>query len=646
MPALIAPQPELYGIPDDADAYRQLAHHQRDSDLLSRYPTFPTSSPRGSPNRISIEPPMVPPSPSNPSFKVKRIRDRRSAEPVRDATNTTPAIQVSEVSPDQTGASWYDQDTEARKPKKIAKSAHRPPPPSRIPPERPVEYSPSYYPQTFLPPPSPSGILITEPAHPFSRPMGPPKSAMKSPKPTQQPSPLPQTALLSPDSAHQRRFALRHGPPPPTFVYDRNASSPYVLSPATSNGRLSSATGSHRGSSAATSSVAFTSSSVISNSYAYSNLSQSYSNPASRPARDDGEPDEDIAPRTTLFVVNADPETSESEQSPVESKIPKFSPVPPAKPATLRKKMKAPEVARTVPPVPPLPPQFQAPPPPAYPPSADYSRGVPNVASPPKSRSDRTTMKRNSTDNNSPAQHATAQPGPIVPPRSSNARASGAASLARSDSSGTQSSSSSSPVPFVPSLQASLPGSPKDGIPAEWLYPLPLTLEELFRGGKYTYRITTRLLSGAPKIQEVEIDVKPGWKSGTRIIFPGAGNERSPGVFQDMIFVVEQVHHERFARLDGGRLVLNQDIDVTDALKEGVRRSPRKIVGLDGQMIEFTPPSGVIKPGMETVIKGHGMYIRSKSQVVGRGDLIIRWNVCFPNHVTQDQLARMRDIFK
>lgn len=223
-------------------------------------------------------------------------------------------------------------------------------------------------------------------------------------------------------------------------------------------------------------------------------------------------------------------------------------------------------------------------------------------------------MKRHPSDTSPPPTRATSKPIPI--PRSSGH---GSTSQSESDT-----SSSSEGAPYTP--QATPPSSSEPGaaIPAEWIYPLQLTLEELFKGGKYTFRITTRMLNGTQKASDVAIDVQPGWKSGTRIVFPGAGNERRPGVFQDMIFVVEQVHHERFARLDGGRLVLNQDIDLVDALKEGVQRPPRDVVGIDGKTLTFYPPTGLIKPNQETVIKGHGMWIRSKSKTVGRGDLVIK----------------------
>lgn len=229
------------------------------------------------------------------------------------------------------------------------------------------------------------------------------------------------------------------------------------------------------------------------------------------------------------------------------------------------------------------------------------------------------TLKRNSTDNRPSANTRLSKPIPIPSPSKHSA------AYLPTDSEGSSSSHSDSP--YTPPQQDSPPNAANvatENIPPEWIYPLPLTLEELFKGGKYTYQISTRMISGAPRIQTVELDVKPGWKSGTRVIFPSAGNERKPGVFQDIIFVVEQIHHERFARLEGGRIVLNEDVDYHDANRAGVRREPRRVVGLDGTVLEIHPPAGIIKQGMETVVKNHGMWQRSKSKVVGRGDLVIR----------------------
>ncbi|KAG8914773.1 hypothetical protein FRC01_003925 [Tulasnella sp. 417] len=184
-------------------------------------------------------------------------------------------------------------------------------------------------------------------------------------------------------------------------------------------------------------------------------------------------------------------------------------------------------------------------------------------------------------------------------------------------------------------------GLDEEPVPAEWIYRLPLTLERLFKGGTYKVRVTTHLLSGDVKLAQVQIDVGPGCHAGTQFTFFDAGNERAPGVFQTMVFVVEQVHHERFERGERGKLVYNTVIDLMDA-KNG-RREVRKVVGLDGKIIEFHPPKGVINHGQEMVIKGEGMYRESRGS---RGDLIIRWNIRSPDQVTPNQVHRMRDIFR
>ncbi|KAG8919429.1 hypothetical protein FRC01_001293 [Tulasnella sp. 417] len=165
-------------------------------------------------------------------------------------------------------------------------------------------------------------------------------------------------------------------------------------------------------------------------------------------------------------------------------------------------------------------------------------------------------------------------------------------------------------------------------LPEDWIcWTLQLTLEELFKGGEYIYRVKSRMLSGEPRTQYVQVDVMPGWAPGTRISFPDAGNEHTPGLFQTVVFVVEQADQERFRRRERGNLECIQEISEFDASSANGARAPRSVVGLDGKVIEFFPPEGVISPGQETVIEGEGMYQRSHGEVVGRGNLIIRWNI-------------------
>ncbi|KAG8859289.1 hypothetical protein FRB96_004504 [Tulasnella sp. 330] len=660
------PEHELYGILGDKDAYRQL-EHQHDSEALGRYPSFYPQE--GSSPSPSHKPVMSEDKRYSDTMQAKKSRQRLAdAQSDYLSPQKTGATDYLSVPGGSNSNSWYDQDVE---PAKISKATSRlarnkPLAPSRPTPPAPSDFSaPASYAS-----PSASGLTMSEPSQPFARAVKPKKSALKgsnvgSTAPSglsaqsavsapadlysarspgsQQPAPLPPTAFLSPASAQKRRMELaRYGPGsvPPSAMRppSREAPSSYWQSPPTSQGRLSSTGGSHRGSSAATSSVAFTSSS-FSNSYSHGSTSASNTSPYV-PASD-GEPDESPAPRSTLFVVNADPVSSESEQSLPLPLAARYGPPTQAKPAGRpRSHQKSPSAPPSVPPVPSVPPQFKAPPPPNFPPpgsNESRSRSAPSVPVFVNSERDRGIPKRHASDGNSKS----SQPRPVHS-SSRKSRSSGApGSLRRSDSDTSSSSSGSSASPHTPPTHT----APQAAIPTEWVHPLPLTLEQLFRGGKHEFRITRHMLDGSKKDTTVLVDVQPGWKSGTRITFPGAGNERAPGQYQDVIFVVEQIHHERFARLDGGRLIVTEEIPLPEALNPARKLYTRMISGLDGKVIEFVAPSCIIKNGMETVVKGHGMYLRSKSQVIGRGDLVIRWSVRVPQNLTPAQYEQMREIF-
>lgn len=271
------------------------------------------------------------------------------------------------VSAQPTGQSWYAEESEVWKPKKAAKLSRRPGAPSRPPPAPPVEIISAPPPQGI-----PAGILITEPAQKFARVRGPKKSSMKTPAPVVPtgPSPLPATAYLSPDMADQRRQVLRQTPSavlsPPSSVGNMN-----WMSPAPSHSRFSSTAGSSTG----TSSVAFTSSSFYSSSQPRS---------TSRRAEDEDEDQVQLsAPRQTLFVVNADPDSSESGSPVDELRRHQFPPV------GQKNVLHRGGMPRPVPPVPTIPPQFRAPPPPAFPPPGDRSRSDPAVPGLPKPGSER-----------------------------------------------------------------------------------------------------------------------------------------------------------------------------------------------------------------------------------------------------------------
>ena len=75
--------------------------------------------------------------------------------------------------------------------------------------------------------------------------------------------------------------------------------------------------------------------------------------------------------------------------------------------------------------------------------------------------------------------------------------------------------------------------------------PLPVTLEELFKGVTKKMKIKRKTYdeaTGKRSVQDkiLDIQVKPGWKAGTKIKFTGVGDQEEGGV-QDMHFIISQV---------------------------------------------------------------------------------------------------------
>ena len=206
------------------------------------------------------------------------------------------------------------------------------------------------------------------------------------------------------------------------------------------------------------------------------------------------------------------------------------------------------------------------------------------------------------------------------------------------------------PKSSEPSLRPPIIGIPlrpshaPDTSNSDWIFPLPLTLEELFAGTNYRFQITRRLRnSPKPELHptstpksahssldddtststiHVDVDIPPGgYKNMTQMRFEGIGNQRkSDGTFQDIVFVVQEVLHDRFIRIQDD-LVARIELTWDEALQ---KEDVILVDGLDGEKIEVPIPK-VPDDSKETRIPKAGMPVRNaKDEVVGRGDLVIR----------------------
>ena len=182
----------------------------------------------------------------------------------------------------------------------------------------------------------------------------------------------------------------------------------------------------------------------------------------------------------------------------------------------------------------------------------------------------------------------------------------------------------------------------------DWETPLKLTLEELYTGTTKKLKIGRKLANGQTEQKVITIDVKPGWKKGTKVRFAGSGNEVSPGNAQDLVFIVDERPNARFTR-NGDDLRMILPLKLADALDPPTPGSPesrRKITTLDGRTIDVPLPSPglgktTISPGRTTRIANEGMPI-SKVKGAKKGDLVVEWNVEFPDKLSQTQRSEVR----
>ncbi|KAM7250966.1 hypothetical protein ACFE04_022849 [Oxalis oulophora] len=169
---------------------------------------------------------------------------------------------------------------------------------------------------------------------------------------------------------------------------------------------------------------------------------------------------------------------------------------------------------------------------------------------------------------------------------------------------------------------------------------LVCSLEELYKGARKKMRISRNIPDGFGKPRTVEeilkIDIKPGWKKGTKVTFPEKGNQE-PGVIPaDLIFVVDEKPHPNFTR-DGNDLIVDKKLTLVEALTG----QTFTITTLDGRKLTIQV-TDIIKPGHEMVIVNEGMPISKEPSK--RGDLRIKFDVVFPSRLSSDQKSDLKKI--
>ncbi|XP_006459075.1 hypothetical protein AGABI2DRAFT_183863 [Agaricus bisporus var. bisporus H97] len=161
----------------------------------------------------------------------------------------------------------------------------------------------------------------------------------------------------------------------------------------------------------------------------------------------------------------------------------------------------------------------------------------------------------------------------------------------------------------------------------EWIYGMALSLEDLLNGKLCSFSLSRVLVTGETKKVILDVEIPPGCREGTRIVCRGVGHERKDRTRQDIVFIIEELNHEHFLRV-GNDLVLEVKLPCDDYLRH--RNGDFVVEGLDRQKHVFCVEYDRVLTGKHA-FTGSGMPIRHQGQVIGRGNLIVQWEI-IPQH--------------
>ena len=144
---------------------------------------------------------------------------------------------------------------------------------------------------------------------------------------------------------------------------------------------------------------------------------------------------------------------------------------------------------------------------------------------------------------------------------------------------------------------------------------ISLTLAELSNGCQKKLRLTGNGSDGHPFSKTFTIEVRPGWKPGTKVTFPC----REYGA--EVVFTVKQLPHPYLER-NNNDLLWTWKIpksQTSKSLKASIATS------LKNEMVDITTKGLDIINGKKLIISGKGMPIKGKLDT--RGDFVVTFQV-------------------
>lgn len=159
-----------------------------------------------------------------------------------------------------------------------------------------------------------------------------------------------------------------------------------------------------------------------------------------------------------------------------------------------------------------------------------------------------------------------------------------------------------------------------------------VSLEEIATGCEKKMKISRKIYKDDGSMNHedkvLKINIKPGWKSGTKVTFSQEGDQVPGKIPADIAFIIRDKSHGIFTR-DGANINFTYKVPLRDALVGTIVQVPT----LEGKKVGINCIGEVIKPTTTKRLQGFGLpFPKEPSR---RGDLIVNFEVLFPDHLTQ-----------
>ncbi len=166
-------------------------------------------------------------------------------------------------------------------------------------------------------------------------------------------------------------------------------------------------------------------------------------------------------------------------------------------------------------------------------------------------------------------------------------------------------------------------------------------LEDIHTGVEKKMKIGRKVFdeSGGYRTEEklLTLNVKPGWKAGTKVTFAREGDQVPGKTPADIAFVIRDKPHPKFQR-EGSDIVYTCKVSLREALCGTVINVPT----LQGNTVAVNCKNEIIKPTSTKRLQGYGLpYPKQPSR---KGDLIVKFDIQFPNSLSKSSKDILYDV--